>query len=87
MIWLLEAEKRSWLSYGRNRGALKGADCGKSMITLEKILLWLCFKASSGLKESKNDQGANTLEAIAVIHMAGDGILDLGDSGGDGERD
>lgn len=56
------------------------------MITLEKILLWLCFKASSGLKESKNDQGANTLEAIAVIHMAGDGILDL-DSGGDGERD
>ena len=39
------------------------------------------------MNKKKHDQGANTLEAIAVIHMAGDGILDLGDSGGDGERD
>ena len=59
------------------------------MITLclQKISLRLCVKIGSGLKESKSDQGANSLEAVGVIHTADDGTLGLGVTGGNGERD
>lgn len=59
------------------------------MITLclQKISLCLCVKIGSGLKESKSDQGANSLKAVGVIHAADDGTLGSGVTGGNGERD
>lgn len=38
------------------------------------------------MNESKNDQRANSLEAVVVIHGTDDRVLDLGDGSGDGEK-